>query len=343
MQEVVYGVIILLVLMVGAAAAHKRLTTTPYGTLNTKLALLLQLMKNRKNPLDMGLTTTELRAQQDGVAVRLGGKPVPVHQVRELQVPGRGGQIPVRIYIPGAERRYPMIVFFHGGGWVIGNLESHDNVCRKLASRANAVVIAADYRLAPENPFPAAAEDAEDVLIWAAEHADLVNGDADRLAVMGDSAGGNLAAVVSMLDRERAKPLIHALALLYPVTNPSAQDTESYQNFAEGYFLTHRFMEFFINAYLPDPAERSSVKASPLLAGDLSGMPPACIITAGFDPLRDEGEAFAQRLRQAGVPVFSKRYDGMIHGFASMGSLLAEADQAIADVVSFLTKELRRV
>jgi acetyl esterase len=252
----------------------------------------------------------------------------PVHDVSDRTIPGPAGEIPVRVYRPRDEVPLPALVYYHGGGWVVGSIASHDPTCRALANAAGCLVISVDYRLAPEHKFPAAAEDAYAAARWVVEHATEMGVDPTRVAVGGDSAGGNLAAVVCLMARERGGPPLAFQLLVYPVTD-FRFDTVSYRVNGEGYLLTTRDMEWFWNHYLPDPSAGSHPYASPLRAADLRGLPPALVITAEYDPLRDEGEAYAERLRQAGVPVTLARYEGVFHGFFGMGHLLDKARAAV--------------
>lgn len=275
---------------------------------------------------------------REGLAALFGTQPggtLPLAAIEDRRVPGPAGEIPVRVYRPEGRPPLPLVVFFHGGGWVLGNLESHDGTCRTLARAVPAVVVSVDYRLAPEHKFPAAAEDAFAATRWAAEHAASLGGDAARVAVAGDSAGGNLAAVVALMARDRGgPPLVHQV-LVYPPTD-AACDTASYEENAEGYFLTRDGMRWFWGHYLPSPAEGRHPYASPLRAEDLRGLPPALVITAEYDPLRDEGEAYAARLRAAGVGAVTRRFDGMIHAFASLTGTFPEATVAIDAVAAAL-------
>jgi acetyl esterase len=221
-----------------------------------------------------------------------------------------------------------LVVYYHGGGWVLGDLETHDATCRRLANASDCIVVAVDYRLAPEHKFPAAVEDCYAAALWAAENAASLGVDAARVAVAGDSAGGNLAAVVSLLAKQRGGPPLAHQALIYPVTDFDFQ-RPSYQENAEGYLLTRQAMEWFWRQYLNDDAEGADPLASPLRAPDLRGLPPATVITAEYDPLRDEGEVYAERLAQAGVPTTCVRYLGQIHGFISLEHLLPAGRQAL--------------
>ena len=239
------------------------------------------------------------------------------------------GAVPLRIY-RSSQDACPAIVYFHGGGWVIGDLDTHDSVCRQLALGTGAAVIAVDYRLAPEHPFPAALDDCYAATCWASSHAVELNIDPARLAVAGDSAGGNLATCVCLRIREEGGPRLRHQLLVYPVTD-TAMDTASLKENAEGYLLTRDAMVWFFDQYLGKGGKnRDNPYAAPAKAKSLAGLPPACIITAEFDPLRDEGEAYGQALATAGVPVKAQRFDGMIHGFFGMTDMLAGSKAAMA-------------
>jgi acetyl esterase len=258
----------------------------------------------------------------------------PVAHVEDALIPGPGGSIPVRIYAEDSPKPRPCLVYFHGGGWVLCGLDTHDTVCRAIARRSGGVVVSVDYRLAPEHKYPAALEDCYAATQWVAENATRLGIDPQRIAVGGDSAGGNLAAATCLKGRDEGgvKPALQVL--VYPVTNLASFDTDSYRNFAEGYFLTASEMEWFRASYLCRPEDASDPYASPLLAPDLRGLPPALVITAECDVLRDEGEAYAQRLEQAGVPVVATRYPGMIHPFFSMAGALEQGRAAIEQVAA---------
>jgi len=256
------------------------------------------------------------------------GDPEPVASVENVRN--------LRIYTPDTPAPRPTLVYFHGGGWVLCNLDTHDVVCRALCRASGAVVISVDYRLAPEHKFPAAVDDCYAAACWVANNAAALGIDPNRIALGGDSAGGNLATVISLKARDEKGPDIAAQVLVYPVANLASFDTPSYREFAEGYHLTRSEMEWFRDSYLAGPEDSLNPYASPLLAPDLSGLPPALVITAECDVLRDEGEQYARRLEQAGVKVTATRYPGMIHPFFSWLGALPQAREAIAQVARFL-------
>lgn len=269
---------------------------------------------------------------RQGVAMQLAifGEGEPVARVENRTIPGPAGEIPVRIYTPEGDGPFPVLVFFHGGGWVICTLDTHDGQCRSLANGARCVVVSVDYRLAPEHKFPAAPEDCYAATKWVAGHAAEINGDGARLAIGGDSAGGNLTAVVAQMAREQGGPRLVFQLMIYPATNFQAKTASKREN-GEDYGLTRDDMAWFTNHYLNSADDERNPMASPMLARDLSGLPPALIITAEYDPLRDEGEEYGQLLKQADVPVTVSRYDGMIDGFFGMANMFDRAKEAIAE------------
>jgi acetyl esterase len=252
-----------------------------------------------------------------------------VERVDDRLIPGAEGDIPARVYTPHAAvgRAHGVLVWLHGGGWVIGDLDTADATCRALANRAGCVVVSVDYRLAPEHPAPAALEDCMTALAWTVENFELLGVDASKVAIGGDSAGGNLAALVCQRVRAEFGPDIDFQLLVYPVTDLTLSHPSIEEN-AEGYFLTKASMEWFVQHYLGD-ADPKDPSVSPLHADDLTGLPPALVITAEMDPLRDEGDAYAVRLREAGVPTELLRYAGQIHGFVGMATMLDDGKDAV--------------
>jgi acetyl esterase len=265
-----------------------------------------------------------------------------VAAVVDHRVPVAGGEITVRAYSPGGRGPHPALVYYHGGGWVIGDLYTHDGICRSLANAARCAVLSVDYRLAPEWKYPVAADDSYAALEWAVANAARLEIDPRRIAVGGDSAGGNLATVVALMARERSGPALVHQVLIYPVTDHDL-NTRSYVENATGYVLTREGMRWFWNHYLGRDAQGREPHASPLRASSLAGLPPALVITAEYDPLRDEGEAYAARLRDAGVPVTLTRYPGMFHGFIRMTRFLDQARIAHDEIASSLQKAFAAV
>ena len=269
------------------------------------------------------------RAQSADAMAAMAGPEQSVARVENRTIPGPGGPIPVRVYWPATGRKLPVFVYFHGGGWVFGTIDAVDRTCRALANSAECVVVNVDYRLAPENKFPAAAEDAYAAVQYVAAHPDEFNADPSRIAVGGDSAGGNLAAVACLMARDRGGPRLTFQLLVYPVTDYDDNRPSLDEN--EGYLLTRNLIRYFWNHYVSSPAEGRNPYASPINAQNLAGLPPALVITAECDPLRDQGEAYGRRLQEAGVPVTIKRYAGAIHVFFQMGAVIDSGREAVAD------------
>ena len=258
-----------------------------------------------------------------------------VAAVENRSIPGPDGDVPVRIYTPEGSGPFPILVWYHGGGWVIGDLESADPTARHLCKGAGCVVVSVDYRLSPETKFPGPADDCYAATVWAANNAASLNADASRLAVGGDSAGGNLAAAISLMAADRGGPdIVHQL-LVYPVTERN-YETPSYSQNAEGFLLARDAMIWYWDAYLASEADAANPYAAPMQADSLAGQPPALVITAEFDPLRDEGEAYGRRLQEAGVDTTISRYDGMIHGFFGMVGIMDKSGQVMEEATGAL-------
>ncbi len=283
----------------------------------------------------------QARVMFHGMRELFAPKGVPIGKVDSVEIPGPAGPLAARIYTPvGLTGRVtPACVYYHGGGWVIGDLDTHDGICRRLANESGCRVISVDYRLAPENKFPAAFDDAYAALVWTEANASDHQINPNRLAVAGDSAGGNLAAAVALQARLKGGPQLKYQVLLYPVTQARA-DTPSMHDLAKGYFLEKASMDWFCDQYLPPEADPNDPRVSPLAAKDVSGVAPAYVLVAGFDPLRDEGKAYAEKLKAAGVAVDFVAYDSMIHGFLGMEGLVPQATQALKDAAKALSNAL---
>ena len=300
-------------------------------------AFLDQIAASGGRPLHE-LSPAEARAQ--GMPPELAGPEQPVHQIEDRRIPGDGGLIPIRVYRPSAASPLPALVFFHGGGFVLGGLDSSDRTCRALANASGCVVISVDYRLAPEHTFPAAADDAFAATSYISEHAADFGVDPSLIAVGGDSAGGNLAVVVALRARDAGGPPIAFQLLIYPWVD-FTDDSPSTREYGADHFLTTEAMAWFADHYAPAPIDRRQPWVSPSHAR-LAGLPPALVLTAECDPLRDQGEAFARRLNEAGVQATSKRYDGMIHVFFNLGGIIEGAQTAVADAAAGLKSALTR-
>ncbi|AQQ54095.1 alpha/beta hydrolase [Planococcus lenghuensis] len=305
---------------------------------NPKIQYILDQMAEMM-PADFSLDQVSPEAMRNSNSAQFTAlqQKEPVDNVEDRTIQLADRELPIRIYTPKGEAPHPALVFYHGGGWVLGSIETHDAVCREITNLADCVVISVEYRLAPEHKFPAAAEDAYESLEWVAAHAAELGIDPDRIAVGGDSAGGNLATVACLMANEQNGPKVVHQFLLYPSAGP-AFDYPSAEENAEGYLLTKDMMIWFQSHYVANEEDRNHPYLSPILAEDLKGMPPATILTAQYDPLRDIGIAFAEKLRSHGVEVFHKNYDDLIHGFANFTAYVPEARQAVAEGVEELKK-----
>jgi acetyl esterase len=301
--------------------------------------MLLDQIEALGNPPMSQQTPEEARAGFALLAAIAGPTEAPV-PTEDRSVPGPAGEIPVRVYRPSSDEPLPVVVYFHGGGWVIGDIATHDTTCQRLAAAVPAVVVSVDYRLAPEHRFPAAVDDCGAATAWVSAHASELGADPARLAVAGDSAGGNLAAVVARRARDAGGPSVAFQLLVYPATDMT-RSLPSHTENGTGYLLDSDAMTWFLDNYLA-AADPRQPDASPLFVDDLSGLPPALVVTAGFDPLRDEGEAYAERMREAGVDVTTSRYDGMIHGFYGLDSIFDAAKRATAETAAALRDALSK-
>ena len=307
--------------------------------LDAQVDALLKAFAVAGRPPIYELSVADARsAASSAELIALAGKQIEVGSVRDIEIPVDGAQIGARVYTPVGGGPHPIVVFFHGGGWVICSLDTHDNLARSICRDADTIVVSVDYRMAPEHRFPVAARDSFAALQWVAANADSIRGDAGRLAVCGDSAGGNLSAVVSQMARDAGGPAITFAALIYPAVDMTADGGSMVEN-ASGYFLEEKSMLWFMNHYVSD-ADRTNPMASPSLHPDLSNLPPCFIATCQYDPLRDEGEAYGAALRANGVAAEVKRYDGLIHGAATMFGVLDGGRQLVDDVADRLRTAL---
>jgi len=287
------------------------------------------------------LSVGEARAQM--AARDIPGLRIPeIASARQIEIAGPGGPLAIRIYTPLGSGPFPLMVFFHGSGFVVCSLDTHDPMCRNLAAGTGCVVASVDYRLAPEHKFPAAPEDCLVATRWLAEHAAEFGADAGRLLLAGDSAGGNLAAVTALRIRDEGGPRVAGQLLIYPVTDHPSAGYPSYTENAEGYGLTTQGMEWFWEHYLKDPADATHPHATPIHATSLAGLPPALIITAQYDPLRDEAEAYGERLRREGVPVEIRRWNGVNHGFFFFPGLVDRASAASDEAYAWVRRIVAR-
>jgi len=312
-------------------------------TLDGRTQWFLRLLaRSGQTPLHQ-MSVANARTEFDAFMLLLGGRAAPVGEIVDRTIDGPAGRLRVRIYRPAGSvaRLLPAILYFHGGGWTIGSLEGYDLACRFFCARSGCAVISVDYRLAPEHKFPAAIDDGVAAYKWLADEATAIGLDPARIVVAGDSAGGNVAAVVAQLLRGEARPPCLQW-LIYPATDFGG-DTVSHRSCGEAFLLTRADMEYFRNHYLNAPGDADDPRASPLRANDLSGVAPALVFTAGFDPLRDEGQAYADRLLAAGVKTIHREFETLIHGFVGMRGAVHAAARAMDDMVAGLRHELARL
>jgi acetyl esterase len=312
--------------------------------LSPRIRILFFLMRFRKQVDFTKVTAAQFRADNKKAIKELKAlaqyPQENLFQIRDetIKVSGEGA-IVLRIYKPIEGNTLPLLLYFHGGGFVVGDLESHDSTCRRLAKQNKCVVVAVDYRLAPENPFPIPCEDCYAALEWAVKNASSLGANPTQVAVMGDSAGGNLATVVAMMARDKDGPKICCQVLIYPTTDATLS-ADSINKLATGYVLTREMMQWFVHHYCGNETDLKQPYLSPLFAENLKSLPPALIVTAEFDPLKGEGEAYAKKLKENGNQVVFKEYAGMIHVFFQMPKFLPEARMAEAQVSSFLQQYL---
>ena len=307
--------------------------------LHSSAEMMLQVMSDAGLSFGPDSTPEGRRAAMIAVTANPAFPKLPVHDVADRTIPGPEGDIPVRVFRPSAATGLPLLLWFHGGGFVTGNLDTHDQLGRLLCDAVGAVVVSVDYRLAPEAKFPAAADDCLAAYEWALEHASEVGADPSRIAIGGDSAGGNLAAVVTLDARERGLPQPKLQVLVYPVTDREFESASMVDN-AKGYFLEAESMRWFWDHYARTASDFADPRFSPMRAADVSRVAPAVVVTAEYDPLRDQGEAYGERLREAKVPTEVVRADGLIHGFFGLHEFMPPGREAWDTAVAALRRAL---
>jgi acetyl esterase len=340
----------LVLLIITLILIINNLSNTPYGRFDPVLAVsfkMVELFQNWEKETEeetlKAFYNPESMDKMRWGAVKGAGyvtKKVPFSGIIvDNKIPGEAGDIPIRIYTPQGKGPFPVLIYFHGGGFILGNIEYQDSITRSISEKASVIVISVEYRLAPEHPFPAGLNDAYEAVKWASRNSKTINADPERLAVAGPSAGGNLAAAVSLMSRDKSPGLIDFQVLIYPVINLAEFNTASYNNFAKGYNLTRQKMKYSRALYITNKADLTNPYVSPIYAENFSNLPPALIIGAGFDPLRDEGKAYSNKLKEAGIDVTYIIYDTMAHGFISYSKLLSEAEDVVDDIARALNKQ----
>ena len=309
--------------------------------LHPQLKAYLQAMEEMDIPPLETVDVATARAMYEKGAAQTAGETITLHKVEDISIPGPAGELRARLYRPGPEKQLPVLVYFHGGGFTIGSIESHDCVCRALSKEAHCLVVSVDYRLAPEHKYPAAVEDAWAACCWVVNEAEKLGADPDRVAVGGDSAGGNLAAVVCLMARDAGDLNLACQLLIYPGTDRSCS-LPSHETFAEGYRLTRNLIIWFYEAYFQRDDDVTEWQASPLNARSFADLPPAFILSAGYDPLQDENKSYAYKLEGAGVAVKYSHYPDMIHGFYTMPGILDRAREALSESAAALREAFAR-
>lgn len=308
--------------------------------LDPQIALYLKAAEELELPPLNSFTHEEVRHNLNEKMLNEKSKPEEVAGTEDISVPGYRENITLRLYTPFGSGPFPILLFIHGGGWVIGNRDTHDSICRQLANHAGCLVASVDYHLAPEHKFPVPLEDCYCALQWVYEHASKIGGRKDRIAIGGDSAGGNISASITHLARDRGLPAVHFQLLIYPALNLSGFDTESHNAFQEGYGLTREDSIWFCMHYMNDEEDGKNPMVSPLLAENFKKLPPAHIVTAGYDILRDDGFQYAQKLQEAGVPATLKCYEHFIHGVFNMDGIVDAARESIVEMAAMLKNGL---
>lgn len=337
--------IILFVVFIFMAAGFfiiKNITQTIDGNINTYVAANLQLNKLLNSKLNNDKSIKEIRQYINTQSTKWSNKPIPFSNIKNTTVDINSKKIPVRIYTPDGSTKLPIIIYSHGGFWIGGTLDTYENICRKLSQNTNAIVISVDYRLAPENPFPAGVEDIYNILQWTYKNAESINGDRNHISLAGDSSGGNISAAASLMARDKDGPPLTCQVLIYPSTNIFKLNSKSWSYFANKFNLSTEEMEKYISLYVPKKEDRKNPYASPLLAKDFSKLPDTLIITSEIDPLRDEGEAYGSKLRESGVQVNVIQYKGVVHGFITMDKISSKSDEAIKQISLYLQKEFKK-
>lgn len=307
-------------------------------TLDPQAKWVLDIAEQANAPLLEDMSAEDAKTAYEERALKLCFQDVPIGKSEDLDIAGPHGPIPIRLYHPvnGAEK-LPVLIYYHGGGWIIGSRDSHDALCRSISNQGSFLVVSVDYRMGPEAKFPAAVDDSIAAMNWVSDTITQYGGDKTKIAVSGDSAGGNLSAVVCLAATENQCPMPAFQWLIYPATD-MVMETNSHQQFSEGYFLTKNLLNWFQDHYLSSPEDKNDWRASPIRAKSIASVPSALVQTAGFDPLKDEGKAYADRMSAEGVDVAYTEYPGMIHGFINLGGAIGAAQVAIDEGIASLKK-----
>lgn len=334
-------IVLIILIIISIFFSVKSFIKTSVGKLDTYLSINLRLNKIFNHESIDNKSIKEIRENLNTQSTKWSKKPMSFSNIKNITISENSKKIPVRIYTPDSSSNLPIVIYSHGGFWFGGNLDTYDAVCRKISKNSKAILISVDYHLAPENHFPIAVEDIYDILNWTYKNAKNINGDKKRIAVAGDSSGGNLSAAVSLTARDKNGPPITCQVLIYPSTNIFKLNSNSWSLFANTTNLSLRDMEKYISLYIPKKEDRKSPYASPLLSENLKKLSDTLIITAEVDPLRDEGESYGNKLKKAGNNVTITQYKGVCHGFITMDKITNKADNAINQISLYLQKEFK--
>jgi acetyl esterase len=338
---IVIFIIILIFIVIGVIVV-KNFSKANVEKVDMYVGIRLQLNKFFNPDSNGDKSIQEIRENLDKTFLKFSNRPIPFSNINNMTLEINNDKIPVRIYTPKEGEILPIIIYLHGGSWFSGNLEVYDNLCRKLSKNTNAIVISVAYRLAPENPFPDGLNDVYNTLKWTYENAENINGDKKRIAIAGDSAGGNLSAAVSLMARDQKGPRITCQVLMYPATNPSDLTSQSWHNFSNAFNVSNKDMEKYISLYVPEKEDRKNQYVSPLLAKDFRGLPDTLVVTVEIDPLYDEGEAYASKLKEAGNEVNIISVSGIPHGFITMDKITHKADETLNQVSVYIKNEFEK-
>jgi len=337
----IIGLIIFILITIGFFTI-KNLIETKNGKINTYIAVNLQLDKILNPRSTNEQSIEEIRVRLNNESTKSSKQPIPFSDIKNITVEVNSEKIPVRIYTPEDGDKFPIIIYSHGGSWISGNLDTHDNVCRKLSQNTKAIVISVDYRLAPENHFPAGLNDVYNVLQWTNKNAKSIDGDESHIAIAGDSAGGNLSAAVCLMAKDKNGPRIACQVLIYPSTNIYELNTKSWSDFSNDFNISKEEMEKYISLYVPQKEDRKNPYASPLLAKQFNQLTDTLVITAEIDPLRDEGEAYDNKLKETGIQTEVIRFNGVTHGFITMDKITDKADEALNQIYLYLQNKFQK-
>lgn len=304
--------------------------------MNLKVYMFLKMQKYIAPELPKNISVSKMREGIIKLNEKTSHEAIPFKNIKDTIINFNSGSIPIRIYSPANGRNFPIIVYIHGGGWIGGNINVYDNVCRKLSKLSEAIVISVEYPLAPENPFPNGLNQIYNVIKWSYDNAKNINGKKDKIAIVGDSSGGNLCAAVSYMDKENSFQYVKCQVLIYPSTNILNLDTNSWIKFGKGYMMDKESQDKVISLYIKNKKYRRNKYSSPLLAEDFRNLPPTFIIVGELDPLKDEGVMYANKLIKSCVPTSLKQYKGVIHGFITMDRVFEQADIAIKEISIYI-------